>query len=134
MKLEGRSALVMGAGSIAPGIGNGKAAALAFAREGAHVLACDVNQEAARETQARIREAGGICEIMAVDVAAEHDVKAAIKRCLALFSRLDILHNNVGLSMWGGVAEVSPADWDRVVATNLRGMYLACHFAIPVMA
>jgi NAD(P)-dependent dehydrogenase (short-subunit alcohol dehydrogenase family) len=133
MKLAGKVALVMGAGSIASGIGNGKAAALAFAREGAKVVAVDINEEAVRDTQRRIREAGGACDIVAADVADEGDVKIATERCLSVFGAFDILHNNVGVSMFGGVADVAPADWDKVIATNLRGMYLACHFAIPIM-
>ncbi len=133
MKLKGKVAVVMGAGSIAPGIGNGKAVALAFAREGAKVLAADISGEAVADTRDRILAAGGECEIAVADVSKEDDVRSVIDRCVAKWGRIDILHNNVGISMWGGIADVSPADWDRVIAANLRGAYLACHFAIPVM-
>jgi NAD(P)-dependent dehydrogenase (short-subunit alcohol dehydrogenase family) len=133
MKLSGKTALVMGAGSIAPGIGNGKAVALAFAREGAKVLAVDISEEAVLDTQARIRDAGGVCEIAAADVSNEDDVRRAVEKTLFSFGCIDILHNNVGISMWGGIADVAPADWDRVIAANLRGMYLACHFTLPAM-
>lgn len=133
MKLAGKVALVMGAGSIAPGVGNGKAVALAFAQAGARVFAVDISEEAVCDTQKRIRADGGICEIAAADVADENDVRTVTERCVSAFGRIDILHNNVGVSMWGGVADVAPADWDRIIAANLRGMYLACHFTIPVM-
>jgi len=124
----------MGAGSIGPGIGNGKAAAIAFARAGAKVMAVDVAEEAVAETRAIIRAEGGVCETALADVSQDGEVKAAVERCVAAFGGLDILHNNVGISMFGGVAEVAPQDWDRVIAVNLKGMYLACHYAIPVMA
>ncbi len=133
-KLAGKCALVMGAGSSGPGIGNGKAAAIAFARAGAKVMAVDIGEEAVAETRAVILAEGGVCETALADVSQDGDVKAAVAGCVAAFGGLDILHNNVGISMFGGVAEVAPEAWDRVIAVNLKGMYLACHYAIPVMA
>lgn len=123
----------MGAGSVNSEVGNGKAAALAYAREGARIFAVDINEDAVRDTQDRIQADGGVCEIAAADVSLDQDVKAAVERCMAQFGAIDILHNNVGVSMWGGVADVTPADWDKVIGINLKGMYLACHYAIPIM-
>src|SRR5690606_37881471 len=80
MKLKGKVAVVMGAGSIAPGIGNGKAVALAFAREGAKVLAADISGEAVADTRDRILAAGGECEIAVADVSKEDDVRSVIDR------------------------------------------------------
>lgn len=132
-KLAGKTALVMGAGAIGPGIGNGKAAAIAYARAGAKVMAVDCSEEAVRETSALILAEGGACDIAVADVSDDRQVLAAVARCLAVFGSLDVLHNNVGISMFGGVAEVAPEDWDRVISVNLKGMYLACHHAIPIM-
>jgi NAD(P)-dependent dehydrogenase (short-subunit alcohol dehydrogenase family) len=131
--LAGRTALVMGAGSIGPGIGNGKAAALLYARAGASVMAADLDAAAAEETCTLIRAEGGRCAAIGADVSDPAQVQRAIEQCRSVLGGLDILHNNVGMSMFGGVAEVEPEDWDRVMATNVRGMYLACHYAIPVM-
>jgi NAD(P)-dependent dehydrogenase (short-subunit alcohol dehydrogenase family) len=134
-RLAGKVALVTGAGSSGPGWGNGKAAAVLFAREGAKVLAADLNQEAARETQAIIRGEGGACEIAAGDVAKAADVAAMVARCRAAFGgRIDILHNNVGIAVTGGAADLDEAEWRRVMDVNLTSMFLTCREVLPVMA
>ena len=137
MRLEGKTAIVVGAGQT-PGatIGNGRATALVFAREGARVLAVDRNLESAQETVEMIREAGGEAAAFEADVTDEASVRAAIEECLKRWGRIDVLHNNVGVAMAAGdapVTEIEVEAFDRVVAINLRGMVLTCKHALPAM-
>jgi NAD(P)-dependent dehydrogenase (short-subunit alcohol dehydrogenase family) len=132
-RLAGKAALVVGAGSIGPGWGNGKATAALFAREGANVLCADINAAAAEETVAIIRGGGGVAEAIACDATKSADVERVVQRCLDAFGRLDILDNNVGIVEVGGVVEVSEADWDRVFAVNLKSCFLAMKHTIPLM-
>lgn len=132
-RLKDKVAIVFGAGSIAAGIGNGKATAIAFAREGARVLAVDLNPEAAQETAAAVRGEGGVCEVAAADVTNDAAVKAAVDACLARFGRIDILHNNVGMAYLGGPVEMSESDWDKSVDLNLKSLFITCKHVLPVM-
>ena len=132
-RVADKVALVAGAGSVGEGVGNGKAAAVVYAREGARVLAVDLNLEAARETQAMIRDAGGECEVAAADVSVAADCAAVVDACRETYGRIDILHNNVGIEVAGGLEETSEADWDRTLAVNLKSMFLMCKHAVPVM-
>ena len=132
-RLDGRTAIVTGAGSISPGWGNGKATAALFAREGARVLCADINADAAQEIAGLIAEEGGTAMAMTVDVTDRDQVNAMVEACRAAWGRVDILHNNVGIVAPGGVVEQTEEDWDRVVAVNLKSMFLTCKAAIPVM-
>ncbi|SRR5258708_7283912 len=132
-RLEGKVAMVVGAGSIGPGWGNGKAAAVLYAREGARVLALDLNVKAAEETVGIIKEEGGTAIARAVNAANSAEVEAAVRACTEAFGRLDILHNNVGIASLGGPVDVSEEEWDRVMAVNLKSMFLSCKHALPVM-
>jgi NAD(P)-dependent dehydrogenase (short-subunit alcohol dehydrogenase family) len=132
-RLENRVAIVTGAGSSGPGWGNGKATAVTFAREGAKVLAVDINLKAAEETSEIIRGEGGTVLPLRADVSKSDEVKALVERCLAEFGRVDILHNNVGINRKGGAAALSEADWDLVIDTNLKAMFLTCRAVLPVM-
>lgn len=132
-RLSDKVAIVFGAGSIADGIGNGKATAIAFAREGARVFAVDLNGQAARDTAAAIAREGGICEVGVADVTRDAEVKAAVDACVARFGRIDILHNNVGMAYLGGPVEMSEADWDRSVDLNLKSLFVTCKHVLPVM-
>ena len=132
-RLKDKVAIVTGAGSIGPGWGNGKATAVLFAREGAKVLAVDINAAAAAETKAIIDGEGGICEAMTVDVTDADQVAAMVARCRESFGRIDILHNNVGILAIGGPVELDEADWERLFATNIRSMFLTCKHVLPVM-
>ena len=96
-RLEEKVALVSGAGSSGPGWGNGKATAVLFAREGARVLAADINLDAALETKRIIEREGGICEAVAGNVSLAEDVAAMVDACISAFGRIDVLHNNVGI-------------------------------------
>ena len=96
-RLKEKVALVSGAGSSGPGWGNGKATAVLFAREGARVLAADINLDAAVETKRIIEREGGICEAVAGNVSIAENVAAMVDTCIAAFGRIDVLHNNVGI-------------------------------------
>jgi len=132
-RLKNKVAIVTGAGSVGPGWGNGKATAVLFAREGAKVLALDISLAAVEETKSIIGRDGGICSIMKVDVSKSEEVKAMVDQCLKTYGRIDILHNNVGIVVVGGPVEVSEETWDRVMAVNLKSMYLTCKFVLPHM-
>jgi NAD(P)-dependent dehydrogenase (short-subunit alcohol dehydrogenase family) len=133
-RLKGKVALVVGAGSIGEGWGNGKAAAVAFAREGAAVLCADVNRAPAEETAAIIREEGGKAHAHQADVTQSVDVAAMVAACRKAFGRIDILDNNVGIAEVGGVVDVTEEQWDRVMAVNLKSAFLGMKHVIPVMA
>ena len=132
-RLEDRAALVVGAGSSGPGWGNGKATAVAFAREGARVFCADINPVAAEETVGIIRSEGGMAIAHRADVAEAADVAAMVEACVSAYGRIDVLNNNVGIAEVGGVVEVSEADWDRVFAVNLKSAYLTMKKVIPQM-
>ena len=119
-RVQGKVALVRGAGSIGPGWGNGKAAAVLYAREGAQVFAVDIQESAAQETQQLIAAEGGQCAAFQADVSQAASVEACVASCVSHFGRVDILHNNVGLFASGGVEDVTEAEWDRLFAVNVK--------------
>lgn len=132
-KLDGKVALVVGAGSAGPGWGNGKAAAALFAREGARIVCFDLDPAAAEATASILRSEGGTAQAVAGDAARADDIKLAVDRAVADYGGLDILHNNVGIVRMGGVVDLPEADWDRVFEVNLKSVYLAMKYAIPHM-
>ena len=132
-RLKGKVALVSGAGSSGPGWGNGKATAVLFAREGARVLAADINLDAAVETKRIIEREGGICEAVAGNVSLAENVAAMVDACIAAFGRIDVLHNNVGIVEVGGPVETTEDSWDRVNDVNLKSMFLTCRQVLPHM-
>jgi NAD(P)-dependent dehydrogenase (short-subunit alcohol dehydrogenase family) len=132
-RLKEKVALVSGAGSSGPGWGNGKATAVLFAREGAKVLAADINLDAAVETKRIIEREGGICEAVAGNVSLAEDVAAIVDACTAAFGRIDVLHNNVGIVEVGGPVETTEDSWDRVNDVNLKSMFLTCRQVLPLM-
>ena len=132
-RLANKVVLVTGAGSIGPGWGNGKAAAVLFAREGAKILAADINRGAAEDTAEIIRGEGGACTIVQADVADPAQVENMVKTCVAVYGKLDVLHHNVGIAELGGAVETSIESWDRVHDVNLKSAFLSCKYAIPYM-
>jgi len=132
-RLKEKVALVSGAGSSGPGWGNGKATAVLFAREGARVLAVDINFAAAVETKRIIEAEGSICEAVAGDVSRTDDVAAVVDACILAFGRIDVLHNNVGIVEVGGPVETSEESWDRVNDVNMKSMFLTCKQVLPHM-
>jgi len=137
MRLKGKSAVVVGAGqSPGEGIGNGRATVLRFAQEGAAILAVDRDPGSAEETAVLARAEGAECVAFAADVTRESTLAAAMQEAVRLWGRLDILHNNVGVSIAGGdkpLAEITEEALDRVWAINLRGTVMACKHAVPIM-
>jgi NAD(P)-dependent dehydrogenase (short-subunit alcohol dehydrogenase family) len=136
-RVAGKVAVVVGAGQT-PGetVGNGRATAVLLAREGARVLAVDRDLASAEETAAQITAEGGEAVAVRADVTVEDDLVAAIAAARERWGRVDVLHNNVGISLAGGDAPVEEIDadaFDRITAVNLRGMVLACKHAIPIM-
>lgn len=132
-RMDGKVVLVTGAGSIGAGWGNGKAAAALFAREGAKVLAVDLNKAAAEETVAIIRDEGGTAEAFAGNVTSEDSVKAMVAACIDAFGRVDVLHNNVGILKAGGPVDTTVEDWDMVMNINTKAFFLPCKHALPHM-
>jgi NAD(P)-dependent dehydrogenase (short-subunit alcohol dehydrogenase family) len=132
-RLKGKVALVTGAGSIGPGIGNGKATAILFAREGAAVVALDISADAVAETRQMIEAEGGRCIALTTDVTRAEDCRRAVAQCIGSFGRIDILHNNVGITDSGGPVEYAEDAWDRMMAVNVKSMFLTAKFALPHM-
>jgi NAD(P)-dependent dehydrogenase (short-subunit alcohol dehydrogenase family) len=139
-RLRGKVAIVTGAGSLSgppdrPPIGNGKAAAIVFAREGAAVMATDIRLDAARETKQMIEAEGGTCSAFRADVSGARDCEAMAKECLRIYGRIDILHNNVGIgpSRACGLLQADEADWDHVMNVNLKSVFHACRAVLPQM-
>jgi NAD(P)-dependent dehydrogenase (short-subunit alcohol dehydrogenase family) len=108
-RLKGKVALVVGAGSIGPGWGNGKATAVAFAREGARVFCADINLAAAAESAAIIKGEGEDALAHGADASKAADVAAMVEACASAYGRIDVLDNNVGIAELGGVVEVPEA-------------------------
>ena len=136
-RLDGKVAVVIGAGqSPGEGVGNGRAAAMRFAREGARVLAVDRRLDVAEETAAVIRGEGFECVAFAADVTRETELAQAMKDAQRRWGSLDILHNNVGVSLAGGDAdllEITEEAFDNICRINLRGTVFACKHAVAIM-
>ena len=132
-RLEGKVAIVTGAGSSGPGVGNGKATATLFAREGAKVLLVDADLGRAEETLSLIRKEGGEASVFRADVTSADDCRRMVEESMERYGRLDILDNNVGISRRGTVVEVSEEDWDQVMEVNVKSIMLASRYAIPSM-
>src|SRR5215217_2865702 len=123
----GKVAVVTGAGS-----GIGRATALAFVREGASVVVSDISEQNVRETARRIEELGERALAVACDVTRTEDVKAALDQTIETFGRLDVAFNNAGVEQEkAATAELAEGVWDRVVAINLRGVFLCMKHQIP---
>jgi NAD(P)-dependent dehydrogenase (short-subunit alcohol dehydrogenase family) len=133
VRLEGKVAIVTGAGSRAEGIGNGRAAAVLFAREGARVLCVDRDVAAAEATVAMIQKEGGEAAAFSADVTRRTDCEGMVAEAERRWSKLDVLDNNVGIGGRGTVVDVDEAEWDQVMRVNVTGMMLACKAAIPAM-
>ena len=134
-RLADKVAIVVGAGQT-PGdtIGNGRATAILFAREGARVIAADRRFDSAEETVAMIEREGGAASAVEVDATRAADCEALIGSCAQRHGRIDILHNNVGIGGGdAGPASVSEEAWDQILSVNLKSVMLPCKYALPVM-
>ena len=118
-RLDGKVATITGAGCVGPGWGNGRAACVRFAEEGAKIFAVDLRADTMDETLTRTRDAGGEVEPHLCDVTDPERVEARVAACLARFGKVDILVNNVGGSFKGGAVQLSEEDWDRQMDFNL---------------
>jgi NAD(P)-dependent dehydrogenase (short-subunit alcohol dehydrogenase family) len=132
-RVRDKIALVFGAGSSGPGWGNGKAAAVLYAREGAAVVAVDLQRPAAEETRDIIREEGGQCVALQADVTSSDAVANVVRQATREFGTIDILHNNVGITRMGDVVEASEESWRQVIDTNLTSAFLTCKHVLPIM-
>ncbi|MGE3272618.1 MAG: SDR family NAD(P)-dependent oxidoreductase, partial [Chloroflexota bacterium] len=119
MRLSGKFAIVTGAGS-----GIGRAVALGFAREGAGVVAADVDPARAEETARGIEADGGVAAALQVDVSSQASVEAMVGAALFRFGRIDILFNNAGVTSRAPFLEMTEQEWDRVLGVNLKGQFL----------
>src|SRR5213592_2331941 len=133
-RLSGKIAIVTGAGSRGPGLGNGKATAILFAREGAKVLCVDQMKERAEETVAAIRAEGGETTAHAADVTRAAECAAMVRAAVDRWGGVDILHNNVGIESRKGLLDTTEEEWDRVISVDLKSMFLATQAAVPAIA
>jgi NAD(P)-dependent dehydrogenase (short-subunit alcohol dehydrogenase family) len=132
-RLAGKVAIVTGAGSRGPGVGNGKASAILMAREGARVLCVDAQKERAEETVGLIRAEGGEAAAFGADVTRRAECEAMVAEALGRWGGLDVLHNNVGIESRHAVMETTEEEWDRVMAVDLKSMLLATQAAVPAL-
>jgi NAD(P)-dependent dehydrogenase (short-subunit alcohol dehydrogenase family) len=132
-RLRGKVAIVTGAGSRGPGIGNGKAAAILFAREGARVLCVDQALPRAQETVAVIRAEDGDAEAVAADVTRADDCRGMVEAAVARWGGLDVLHNNVGIESRKDLLETTETEWDQVLEVDLKSVFLATRAAVPAI-
>jgi 3-oxoacyl-[acyl-carrier protein] reductase len=129
MKLEGKVALVTGAGS-----GMGRAIATLFANEGAKVAVIDINEASGQETAKLIKQSGGAGQFIYANVGKASDVAQMIEVTMRVHGRLDILVNNAGVPMsFTPIESVDEALYDKIMAVNLKGIFLACKYATPIM-
>ncbi len=135
MRLRDKVTIVVGAGQT-PGetIGNGRATAIVYAREGARVLLVDRRLESAEQTRELIEKEGGQAVAVEADVTREEDCRELARSCVERFGRIDVLHNNVGIGdRDASVTRIAEEDWDRIFAVNLKSVLLACKHVLPVM-
>jgi NAD(P)-dependent dehydrogenase (short-subunit alcohol dehydrogenase family) len=134
-RLAGRTAVVVGAGQTpGPTLGNGRATALRFGQEGAHVLVVDREAESAGETKSMIEDEGGRADVLVTDISAPGAAAHLAASAVAVLGHIDILHNNVGI----GLGDATPTrldedDWDRILDVNLKSMWLSCKHVVPIM-
>ena len=135
MRLEGKVAIIVGAGQQpGQGIGNGRATAILFAREGAAVLLVDRDEASADETRRMIDAEGGTASVLRADITIEEECRSIASTCIALHGRIDILENVVGMGMGDGSPTSLDADhWDAIMNVNLKGMWMTCKHVIPHM-
>jgi NAD(P)-dependent dehydrogenase (short-subunit alcohol dehydrogenase family) len=132
-RLKGRVALILGAGTSAPGVSIGKASSIAMACAGASVAALDFNLAAAQEVVAEIEGLGQHAIAYQADVASFDAMQTAIERVMLDFGRIDILQINAGIGRVGGPAETSLDDWDRIQKVNVESMLIAAKLVAPIM-
>ena len=133
-RLQGRIAIISGAGCVGPGWGNGRAMAVRFAEEGAKIFASDIDAASMEETVDRVKAAGGEIETHVADATDKAAVEGMVAACLDRFGGVDVLINNVGGSAKGGPVQMEPEVWNQQIQRNLTSVYLACRTVLPHMA
>jgi len=133
MRLRDKVAIVVGAGSIRPGMGNGKATAILFAKEGAKVACVDLRLEAAEETVETIKRQGGQAIALSADATKEVEAKKIVEGVVSDFGKIDILFNNVGIGLGDRGLKITEKDWDTVMNTNLKSIMAICKYVVPEM-
>ena len=128
MRLANKVAIITGAGA-----GIGQATAILFAKEGAKVVVADLDQTVGEETVGIIKEEGGDAIFVKVDVSKAADVKEMVKTTVETYGKLDILVNNAGIYLQADAVETAEEDWDRILAVNLKGVFLCTKYCIPEM-
>ena len=130
MRLSDKVSIITGGGS-----GMGRTAALMFASEGARVVVADFSEEGGEETVRLVRDAGGEATFVRTDISSEADAKAMVDHAIATYGRVDTLYNNAGIMPEEdhSVVDTPVEAWDRVMAVNVRGVFLGCKYAIPRM-
>jgi NAD(P)-dependent dehydrogenase (short-subunit alcohol dehydrogenase family) len=132
-RLQDKVAVIMGAGSVGPGWGNGRATAVRFAEEGAKIFGVDRDLESMQETINRVKAAKGLIDTAYCDVTKSQSIADAVNACLKCYGRIDILINNVGGSAAGGPVEMSEEVFDSQVDHNLKSVFLSCKYVLPIM-
>jgi len=130
VRLDGKVAIITGGAS-----GMGRVASAMFAKEGARVVLADVSEEAAESAAAEVRAAGGDATAVAADVSREDDARRMVDHAVATYGRVDCLYNNAGIMPAAdhSVIDTDVDTWDKVMAVNVRGVFLGCKYAIPRM-
>jgi len=130
MRLDGKVSIITGGGS-----GMGRVAAELFAREGSRVVVADVSEAAGVETVELVDAAGGQASFVRADVSDEDDARTMVEHAVATYGRVDALYNNAGIMPAAdhSVIDTDVATWDKVMAVNVRGVFLGCKYAIPKM-
>lgn len=131
MRFLGKVALVTGAGS-----GLGRATALRFAEEGAHLALVDIDQASLEKVGGEIEDLGRSCAKILADVSEVEDCERMVRETMEQFGQLDVVFANAGIGSKAGgapIADMDPEDWDRVVAVNLRGVFLTCKYSVPAL-
>ena len=130
MRLEGKVCVITGAGG-----GMGRVASQMFAAEGAKIVVAEYGEAAGAETVRLVQEAGGQASLVTVDVSTEAGAKAMIDHATSTYGRVDVLYNNAGIMPEAdhSVIDTDVDTWDKVMAVNVRGVFLGCKHAIPVM-
>ncbi|HRO81469.1 MAG TPA: SDR family NAD(P)-dependent oxidoreductase, partial [Alicycliphilus denitrificans] len=134
-RLAGKVAIIVGAGQQ-PGetVGNGRAVAERFAEEGARLLLVDIQPDALKDTEDKLRSMGAQVASVLADITREDDCARIAAQCVATFGRIDVLHNNVGRSKGDkSTVELGADMWDEIMAMNLKGMFMTCKHVLPQM-